>query len=176
MKNLRQGNIDVLIGVNLLREGLDLPEVSLVAILDADKEGFLRSKRSLIQTIGIAARHIEGTSILYADVITDSIKETIKDNKRKLQIQKKYNQKNKITPKPLVKKILSMNNFISNKKKNNLELINETTLNKMSLIDLKNKVKEVKKDMHKAAVAMDFIEAAKQRDYLFMLEKKIANF
>ena len=88
MKNLRQGNIDVLIGVNLLREGLDLPEVSLVAILDADKEGFLRSKRSLIQTIGRAARHIEGTSILYADVITDSIRATINDNKRKLKIQK----------------------------------------------------------------------------------------
>ena len=176
MKNLRQGNIDVLIGVNLLREGLDLPEVSLVAILDADKEGFLRSKRSLIQTIGRAARHIEGTSILYADVLTDSIQETIKDNERKIQIQKKYNQQNKITPKPLIKKIHSMSHFISNKKKYQDKEIDEKALNKMSLVDLKKKAKETKKLMHDAAIAMDFLEAAKLRDYLFMLEKKITNF
>ena len=177
MKNLRQGNIDVLIGVNLLREGLDLPEVSLVAILDADKEGFLRSRRSLIQTIGRAARHIEGTSILYADVITDSIKATINDNKRKLKIQKQYNQTNKITPKPLVKKILSMNNFISNKKKpNDTAELDEKALNKMSLVNLKKKAKDTKKLMHKAAIEMDFHEAAKQRDYLFIIEKKISNF
>ncbi|RPG58822.1 MAG: excinuclease ABC subunit UvrB [Flavobacteriales bacterium TMED191] len=177
MKNLRQGNIDVLIGVNLLREGLDLPEVSLVAILDADKEGFLRSRRSLIQTIGRAARHIEGTSILYADVITDSIKATINDNKRKLKIQKQYNQTNNITPKPLVKKILSMNNFISNKKKpNDTAELDEKALNKMSLVNLKKKAKDTKKLMHKAAIEMDFHEAAKQRDYLFIIEKKISNF
>ena len=177
MKNLRQGNIDVLIGVNLLREGLDLPEVSLVAILDADKEGFLRSKRSLIQTIGRAARHIEGTSILYADVITDSIRATINDNKRKLKIQKQYNKTNKITPKPLVKKILSMNNFISNNKKpNDTAEIDEKALNKMSLANLKKKAKDTKKLMHKAAIEMDFHEAAKQRDYLFIIEKKISNF
>ena len=177
MKNLRQGNIDVLIGVNLLREGLDLPEVSLVAILDADKEGFLRSKRSLIQTIGRAARHIEGTSILYADVITDSIRATINDNKRKLKIQKQYNKTNKITPKPLVKKILSMNNFISNNKKpNDTAKIDEKALNKMSLVNLKKKAKDTKKLMHKAAIEMDFHEAAKQRDYLFIIEKKISNF
>ncbi len=177
MKNLRQGNIDVLIGVNLLREGLDLPEVSLVAILDADKEGFLRSRRSLIQTIGRAARHIEGTSILYADVITDSIRATINDNKRKLKIQKQYNQTNKITPKPLVKKILSMNNFISNKKKpNDTAELDEKALNKMSLVNLKKKAEDTKKLMHKAAIEMDFHEAAKQRDYLFIIEKKISKF
>ena len=176
MKNLRQGNIDVLIGVNLLREGLDLPEVSLVAILDADKEGFLRSKRSLIQTIGRAARHIEGTSILYADVLTDSIQKTIKDNERKIQIQKKYNQQNKITPKPLIKKIHSMSHFISNKKKYQDKEIDEKALNKMSLVDLKKKAKKIKKLMHDSAIAMDFLEAAKLRDYLFMLEKKIDNF
>ncbi|MAQ47907.1 MAG: excinuclease ABC subunit B [Flavobacteriales bacterium] len=177
MKHLRQGNIDVLIGVNLLREGLDLPEVSLVAVLDADKEGFLRSKRSLIQTIGRAARHIEGTSILYADVITDSIKETIKDNNRKRKIQEKYNQQNKITPKPLVKKISSLQNFISKKNTiENKEMIDKSTLNKMSLKDLKKKARQVKKQMNEAAISMNFSEAAKQRDYLFMLEKKISNF
>ena len=177
MKHLRQGNIDVLIGVNLLREGLDLPEVSLVAILDADKEGFLRSKRSLIQTIGRAARHIEGTSILYADVITDSIKATIKDNNRKRKIQEKYNQQNKIKPRPLVKKISSLQNFISKKNTiENKEMIDKSTLNKMSLKDLKKKARQVKKQMNEAAISMNFSEATKQRDYLFMLEKKISNF
>ena len=109
-------------------------------------------------------------------MLTDSIQETIKDNERKIQIQKKYNQQNKITPKPLIKKIHSMSHFISNKKKYQDKEIDEKALNKMSLVDLKKKAKETKKLMHDAAIAMDFLEAAKLRDYLFMLEKKITNF
>ena len=173
MKNLRLGNIDVLIGVNLLREGLDLPEVSLVAILDADKEGFLRSRRSLIQTIGRAARHIRGTSILYADHITESIKETIAETNRKRKIQEKYNKQNNITPKPLMKKNTTNFNWVTNynnKEKDDLDI---KELNKMSIQDLKTKVKKTKKLMNAAAIAMNFIEAAHHRDNLFILEKEI---
>ena len=98
IQDLRMGEYDVLVGVNLLREGLDLPEVSLVAILDADKEGFLRAERSLIQTIGRAARHVEGVALLYADNFTDSMKRAISETERRRTIQKKYNQVNGITP------------------------------------------------------------------------------
>ncbi len=105
IQDLRMGEYDVLVGVNLLREGLDLPEVSLVAILDADKEGFLRAERSLIQTIGRAARHVEGVALLYADNFTDSMKRAISETERRRIIQKKYNQVNGITPKPAGKKI-----------------------------------------------------------------------
>ena len=105
IQDLRMGEYDVLVGVNLLREGLDLPEVSLVAILDADKEGFLRAERSLIQTIGRAARHVEGVALLYADNFTDSMKRAISETERRRTIQKKYNQVNGITPKPAGKKI-----------------------------------------------------------------------
>jgi len=105
IQDLRMGEYDVLVGVNLLREGLDLPEVSLVAILDADKEGFLRAERSLIQTIGRAARHVEGVALLYADNFTDSMKRAISETERRTTIQKKYNQVNGITPKPAGKKI-----------------------------------------------------------------------
>jgi len=105
IQDLRMGEYDVLVGVNLLREGLDLPEVSLVAILDADKEGFLRAERALIQTIGRAARHVEGVALLYADNFTDSMKKAISETERRRTIQKKYNQVNGITPKPAGKKI-----------------------------------------------------------------------
>jgi len=104
IQDLRMGEYDVLVGVNLLREGLDLPEVSLVAILDADKEGFLRAERSLIQTIGRAARHVEGVALLYADNFTDSMKRAISETERRRTIQKKYNQVNGLTPKPAGKK------------------------------------------------------------------------
>ena len=104
MENLRIGNFDVLVGVNLLREGLDFPEVSLVAIIDADKEGFLRSKKSLIQIIGRAARNVNGKAILYADEMTDSIKKTIIETDRKRKAQKSYNIKNNIIPKSIISK------------------------------------------------------------------------
>ena len=105
LKELREGKYDVLVGINLLREGLDLPEVSLVAILDADKEGFLRSKTTLIQTMGRASRHLEGRVILYADKMTKSMSSAIKEIKRRRKIQSEYNKKNKITPQPVVKEI-----------------------------------------------------------------------
>src|SRR5574344_1357610 len=104
IRDLRLGLFDVLVGINLLREGLDIPEVSLVAILDADKEGFLRSERSLIQTIGRAARNAEGQVIMYADVVTDSMEKAITETERRRLIQQKYNEEHNITPKTIVKK------------------------------------------------------------------------
>ena len=174
MKNLRLGNIDVLIGVNLLREGLDLPEVSLVAILDADKEGFLRSKRSLIQTIGRAARHVEGTSILYADKMTESMKETIHETNRKRKIQKQYNEKHKITPKALKKNInltSPLINHIKNKQKDGRMQIEE--IETLSIEDLKKETRKMKRLMNSAAIEMNFLEAAKYRDNLFMLQNQL---
>src|SRR6202012_5465899 len=105
LRDLRRGELDVLVGVNLLREGLDLPEVSLVAILDADKEGFLRSAGSLIQTIGRAARHLNGKAILYADVVTDSMRRAMDETNRRRTIQEQYNEQNNITPQSIIKPI-----------------------------------------------------------------------
>ena len=171
MKNLRLGNIDVLIGVNLLREGLDLPEVSLVAILDADKEGFLRSKRSLIQTIGRAARHIEGKSILYADIITDSMKSTMDDNERKRTIQINYNKQHNLKPKSLVKNIKTESNF-----KNKVKELDKVThdIDELSVDELKKVIVKTKNKMSEAAISMEFIEAAKYRDMLKVMEAKLS--
>ncbi len=105
LRDLRRGELDVLVGVNLLREGLDLPEVSLVAILDADKEGFLRSTGSLIQTMGRAARHLNGRAVLYADVYTDSMRRAIDETNRRRAIQEQYNEQNNITPQSIIKPI-----------------------------------------------------------------------
>src|SRR4029077_8870450 len=105
LRDLRRGEFDVLIGINLLREGLDLPEVSLVAILDADKEGFLRSRDSLIQTMGRAARHLNGRAILYADKMTDSMKRAIEETNRRREIQVRYNEENNITPESIIKPV-----------------------------------------------------------------------
>ena len=174
MKNLRLGTIDVLIGVNLLREGLDLPEVSLVAILDADKEGFLRSKRSLIQTIGRAARHVEGTSILYADKITESMKETIHETNRKRKIQINYNKQHKITPKALKKNInltSSLISHINDKNKNGMMEIEEIAT--LSIENLKKEIRKMKRLMDSAAIEMNFLDAAKYRDNLFMLQNQL---
>ena len=167
LRQLRLGEFDVLIGVNLLREGLDLPEVSLVAIIDADKEGFLRSTKSLIQTIGRAARHISGKSILYADRITGSIQETIDDNNRKRQIQKKYNLTNNIQPKPLQKRTLSTNLL---KHKTLTKIHVQEKINNLSSEELKQEIKKAKKLMNDAAISMNFIDATKHRDYMLQLE------
>ncbi len=190
IQDLRLGEYDVLVGVNLLREGLDLPEVSLVAILDADKEGFLRAERSLIQTIGRAARHVEGVALLYADNFTESMKRAISETERRRTIQKKYNQINGITPKPAGKKIensilsflelsrkldtggLSKDliNIVSNKTDDILNAKdNQCLLDEMpSLIDkLENKMKD-------AAKELNFEEAANLRDRIKKLRQKLS--
>ena len=172
MQGLREDKFDVLIGVNLLREGLDLPEVSLVAILDADKEGFLRSHRSLTQTIGRAARHIDGIAILYADKITNSIKKTIDETNYRRTKQIEYNKKNGVIPKPIVK---SINNPLTKRLlKNNIEEISETVIdfkipNKSK--DFDKKIRELRKEMEKSAKELDFRSAALYRDQIKKLKE-----
>ena len=168
---LRKGLFDVLVGVNLLREGLDLPEVSLVIILDADKEGFLRSYKSLTQTIGRAARNLNGKAIMYANKITSSMKKTIDETNYRRNKQKEYNIRNKIIPKPINKMVSDV--FESRQIENNYK--NQETLE----IDFKNMTKETKekeiskyrKQMEKAAKSLDFIEAAKFRDIIKKLKE-----
>jgi len=171
---LRKGLIDVIVGVNLLREGLDIPEVSLVAILDADKEGFLRNKTSLIQTIGRAARNVNGRVVLYADKITKSVEFAIEETERRRNIQIKYNKKNNITPKTIEKSIKNiLEQFgIENKKSKKIEKI----LKIESIdgkINLKELLKEKKWTMKQAADKLEFELAAILRDEISVLEKKI---
>ena len=174
MEDLRRGLFDVLIGVNLLREGLDFPQVSLVAVLDADKEGFLRSERSLVQTVGRAARNINGMGIFYADQITDSMQKTITETERRRKIQSKYNQDNNITPKAIVKeesrafKDRHAEDLRINQAKKELD---ETKLNLLTPIQLDDRIKEIRKKMEKSAKNLDFIDAARYRDLLSNLQK-----
>jgi excinuclease ABC subunit B len=177
MSDLRKGVFDVLVGVNLLREGLDLPEVSLVAILDADKEGFLRSNRTLTQTIGRAARHLEGKGILYADKITVSMQKTMDQTDYRRQKQIDYNTKHNITPQAVKK---SLDSALSGKKKEPYEVIEMPTLEaaeeavaNYSESDLKKRMTKVRKSMEKAAKDLDFMEAARFRDELKMLQNKV---
>ncbi len=172
MQGLREDKFDVLIGVNLLREGLDLPEVSLVAILDADKEGFLRSHRSLTQTIGRAARHVNGIAILYADKITNSIKKTIDETNYRRLKQIEYNKKNGVVPKPIVK---SIDNPLTKRllRKDNEE-ISETVIdfkipNKSK--DFDKKIRELRREMEKSAKELDFKSAALYRDQIKKLKE-----
>jgi excinuclease ABC subunit B len=180
MRDLRVGLFDVLIGVNLLREGLDLPEVSLVAILDADKEGFLRSERSLVQTVGRAARHLEGRAIMYADKITNSMQLTIDETNRRRATQAEYNAKHGITPTALNKPKTSildrgdasgargqMDNII----RKDITFAAEGREKYRSKEDIKKEVEKTRKMMEKAAKSLDFIEAARLRDELIELEK-----
>ena len=167
MQGLREDKFDVLIGVNLLREGLDLPEVSLVAILDADKEGFLRSHRSLTQTVGRAARHINGEAILYADKITKSINKTIEETNYRRTKQSKYNKINKIVPKPVVKSI--KNPLTEKLLKNKLEIEDDTVIDFIipkKLKDFNKKIRELRKEMERSAKDMDFKSAALYRDQI----------
>jgi excinuclease ABC subunit B len=174
MEDLRRGLFDVLIGVNLLREGLDFPQVSLVAVLDADKEGFLRSERSLVQTVGRAARNINGMGIFYADQITDSMKKTMTETERRRKIQLKYNQDNNIIPKAIVKeeskafKDRHAEDLRINQEKKELD---ETKLNLLTPIQLDDRIKEIRKKMEKSAKNLDFIDAARYRDLLSNLQK-----
>ena len=172
LRDLRKGEFDVLVGINLLREGLDLPEVQLVAIMDADKEGFLRSERSLIQTSGRAARNVNGCVIMYADRITNSMQKTIDQTNYKRNKQEIYNKQNNITPTPIIKKTENsitekLNPYKINKEKdNNIEI----DIEKMSNKELDKIIKSTKMEMQKMAKSLNFIEAGKLRDNLFKLE------
>ncbi len=174
MENLRIGNFDVLVGVNLLREGLDFPEVSLVAIIDADKEGFLRSKKSLIQIIGRAARNVNGKAILYADEMTDSIKKTIIETDRKRNAQKSYNTKNNITPKSIKSKRKSEFKKKTIEENTNSKKFSKDKLMDLREIELKKLMKSNKNLMEKAAKALNFTDATIYRDNLKLI-KEILN-
>jgi excinuclease ABC subunit B len=178
MTDLRKGIFDVLVGVNLLREGLDLPEVSLVAILDADKEGFLRSNRTLTQTIGRAAIHLEGKAILYADKITDSMQKTIDETEYRRTKQMAYNEKHNITPQALqksIKSVLYREKVLQEDPVEKTEklLAAEESLEYTSKKDIKKLMNSTRKKMEVAAKELDFMLAAKYRDQLKALEEKL---
>src|SRR5262249_38002116 len=165
LRALRKGEFDVLVVINLLREGLDLPEVSLVAILDADKEGFLRSGGSLIQTIGRAARHVEGTAILYADKMTDSMKVAIDETNRRRALQKAYNEEHHITPETIKKNLGDLLSSVYEADYAGVPKIEETAEEKYrSLDDIEKEIKVLEKQMREAAKALEFERAAQVRD------------
>ena len=167
MQDLRKGLFDVLVGVNLLREGLDLPEVSLVAILDADKEGFLRSNRSLTQTVGRAARNINGKAIMYADTITQSMQKTIDETNYRRTKQMAYNETHKITPKALNKSLdnaLASNSIQTYVQEREERKVAEAAKEYQTPEDMEKAIREMRKAMEKAAKELDFIEAARLRD------------
>ncbi|MEM9505185.1 MAG: helicase-related protein, partial [Cyanobacteria bacterium P01_E01_bin.43] len=176
IQDLRDGNYDVLVGVNLLREGLDLPEVSLVAILDADKEGFLRAERSLIQTIGRAARHVEGKAILYADNLTDSMAKAIDITERRRALQQKYNEDNGIVPASIIRRnsnaILS---FLEVSRRLNVQELDEVYEHKdeLPLEEIPELISQLEKQMKEAAKNLDFEEAAKYRDRVKKLRDRL---
>lgn len=187
MDDLRNGFFDVLIGVNLLREGLDLPEVSLVAILDADKEGFLRSHRSLTQTVGRAARNVNGKVIFYADKITESMEKTINETNRRREIQLAYNEQHGITPLQIMK---SKTSALSNMRRTeqskeaipyiepnytDMPMASELEVKYETTDDLKKKIEKVKKQMKDAAKKLEFLEAAQYRDELIKLEDMLTH-
>ena len=183
MEGLRSGEFDVLVGVNLLREGLDLPEVSLVAILDADKEGFLRSARSLTQTAGRAARNLNGKVIMYADTITGSMKETIDETNRRREKQHRYNEKMGITPRQIMKKTGSIMSGFSKKgvamkayvEPERPDIAADPVVRFMNREALEKAVETARKNMEKAASSLDFIEAARFRDEMTELQKLLRN-
>ena len=171
IRDMRMDVFDVLVGINLLREGLDIPEITLVAILDADKEGFLRSETSLIQTIGRAARNAEGHVIMYADTMTDSMKAAIEETKRRRQVQMEYNEKHGLTPKTIHK---SVRDLISiSKKVSSEEMKLEKDPESMSEKELQAAIKDINKKMKKAAAELNFEVAAELRDQLIEFKKKL---
>lgn len=172
IRNLRAGEFDVLIGINLLREGLDLPEVSLVAILDADKEGFLRSFRSLIQTAGRAARHVSGEVIMYADVITNSIQQAINETERRRKIQMEYNKANNITPEGIQKGIYNVLSDIAERDYYTVPLVKEGEAEYIPDSELPAIIKSLEKEMKEAAKNMEFEKAAELRDRIKALKER----
>ena len=181
INELRAGVYDVLVGVNLLREGLDLPEVSLVAIFDADKEGFLRNQRSLTQTIGRAARNVNGKAIMYADTITPSMAATINETNRRREKQLQYNQDNNISPKQ-IRKTLSNNNLIQNSSTDNIipyiepapyEVMAVAEAETLSVEQKKKRIESLRSKMQEAAKRMEFTDAAILRDEMLRLQAEV---
>jgi excinuclease ABC subunit B len=171
--DLRKGKFDVLIGINLLREGLDIPEVSLVAILDADKEGFLRSKRSLIQTCGRASRNVRGQVIMYADVVTRSMKQAMDETDRRRKIQKSYNKKNSIIPESIQKDITSIFAEMYEQKDEPTDRVSEAVAPYDSLENIDDIIKNLEKQMKQAAKELAFERASELRDQIKALKKMI---
>ena len=176
IRDLRIGKFDVLVGINLLREGLDMPEVSLVAILDADKEGFLRAEKSLIQTIGRAARHLNGRAILYADNITGSMKKAIDETERRRAKQQAHNEANGITPQSLIKPITDIMDIgeddahpASGKVKLRKVAEKEKKYKAMTATDIMGKISELEQQMFEAARELEFEKAASIRDEIEQL-------
>lgn len=170
IRELRRGTYDVLVGINLLREGLDIPEVSLVAILDADKEGFLRSERSLIQTIGRAARNANGHVIMYADKMTDSMKTAIEETKRRRTLQEAYNEKHGIVPKTIIKKIPELIRATQAAEEEETYVTKITKGKKLTKAEMEKLISNFEKEMKEAAKALDFERAAELRDLIFELK------
>jgi excinuclease ABC subunit B len=176
IRDLRLGMFDVLVGINLLREGLDIPEVSLVAILDADKEGFLRSERSLIQTIGRAARHLHGTAILYADRITESMRKAISETDRRRTKQVAYNLEHGITPQSVVKRIKDIIDSaydVDDERASLKAAQNEAKYLAMSEKEVSKEIAKLEKEMLQAAKNLEFEKAAKVRDQLKKLRESV---
>jgi excinuclease ABC subunit B len=173
LAGLRKGEYDVLIGINLLREGLDLPEVSLVAILDADKEGFLRSTGSLIQTMGRAARHLEGKAILYADKITDSMRRAMEETDRRRTIQRAYNEEHGITPQSIINKMDMGLAQILKAEYGDIEVEETAGLPELtSQAELDAHLAKLETEMREAAKKFEFEKAAKLRDLIKELKEK----
>jgi len=171
IRDMRMDLFDILVGINLLREGLDIPEVGLVAILDADKEGFLRSETSLIQTIGRAARNAQGRVIMYADHVTEAMRNAIGETNRRRKIQHEYNLKHGITPTSIQKKVRDLIS-ISKKIDQNINDI-EKDLESMSKQELNDLVKKITKQMHAAAAELNFELAAELRDKMIEIKKHL---
>ena len=168
IRDLRLGEFDVLVGINLLREGLDMPEVSLVAILDADKEGFLRSETSLIQTIGRAARNAEGVVILYADTVTKSMRSAMDETERRRAIQDAYNKEHGIVPKTVIKSVREILEIAQTEKD-----AQKKSGKKMTKKELEEEILRTEKQMKEAAKMMEFEYAAVLRDRLIELRKEL---
>ena len=172
IRDMRLDVFDVLVGINLLREGLDIPEVSLVAILDADKEGFLRSEISLVQTIGRAARNAEGHVIMYADTVTDSMRKAIDETNRRRSIQMKYNEEHGITPQTIQKAVREVMRISKKVEAGGFDL--EKDIESMNRKELEVVVKKIQKKMNQAAADLNFEEAAALRDQMLEIKKQMA--